>query len=46
MEYFDPILLQRTQEQIDAKNQSIAAYEGKAATSVSQTEILKEALQL
>ena len=46
VEYFDPILLQRTQEQIDAKNQSIAAYEGKAATSVSQTEILKEALQL
>jgi multidrug resistance efflux pump len=46
VEYFDPILLQRTQNQIDAKNQSIAAYEGKASTSVTQTEVLRNAMEL
>ncbi len=46
VEYFDPILLQRTQRQIDAKNQSILAYEGKASTSVTQTEVLRNAMEL
>jgi multidrug efflux pump subunit AcrA (membrane-fusion protein) len=46
VEYFDPILLQRTQNQIDAKNQSIVAYEGKASTSVTQTEVLRNAMEL
>jgi multidrug efflux pump subunit AcrA (membrane-fusion protein) len=46
VEYFDPILLQRTQRQIDAKNQSIAAYEGKASTSITQTEVLRNAMEL
>lgn len=46
VEYFDPILLQRTQQQINAKNQSIEAYQGKASTSITQVEILKNALQL
>ncbi len=46
VEYFDPILLQRTQRQIDAKNQSIVAYEGKASTSITQTEVLRNAMEL
>jgi multidrug efflux pump subunit AcrA (membrane-fusion protein) len=46
VEYFDPILLQRTQRQIDAKNQSIVAYEGKASTSVTQAEVLRNAMEL
>jgi multidrug resistance efflux pump len=36
MEYFDPILIQRTQEQINAKNQSKNAYDLKASTADNQ----------
>lgn len=46
VEYFDPVLLQRTQSQIDAKNQSIAAYQGKASTSITQVEVLRNAMEL
>jgi multidrug resistance efflux pump len=46
VEYFDPILLERTQRQIEAKNQSIAAYQGKASTALTQVEALRNAMDL
>ena len=39
-EYFDPQLLQRTQQQIAAKQNSAAGYESKAATAQNQTSVL------
>lgn len=45
-EYFDPKLLLRTDEQIQAKLQSITAYEEKAATATKQVSALTEGLQL
>jgi multidrug efflux pump subunit AcrA (membrane-fusion protein) len=45
VEYFDPTLLKRTQQQISAKNRSIAAYEGKANTADTQIMALESALK-
>ncbi|TLX73019.1 HlyD family efflux transporter periplasmic adaptor subunit [Labilibacter sediminis] len=45
-EYFDPNLLQRTTEQIDAKQQSIDSYDLKIAALRGQYIALKEALNL
>ena len=45
-EYLDPSLLERTKEQILAKNQSVAAYGGKANTASTQMFALKEGLAL
>lgn len=39
-EYFDTALLARTQQQIDAKQQSIEGYKSKAVTAESQVEAL------
>lgn len=39
-EYFDPQLMQRTQQQINAKQNSASSYESKAATAQTQTTIL------
>ena len=39
-EYFDPQLLQRTQQQITAKQNSASGYENKAATAQNQASIL------
>lgn len=41
VDYFDPKLLSRTQEQITAKSGSIEGYKNKAATSVAQMEALE-----
>lgn len=46
VEYFDPILVERTKNQISAKNQSIDAYEGKASTAESQVQALENAKNL
>ncbi len=43
VEYFDPTLIARTQEQITAKSQSINAYQGKANTANSQMDAMREA---
>jgi len=43
VEYFDPTLIARTQEQIKAKSESIEAYQGKAITAGSQMEAMREA---
>ncbi len=40
VDYFDPKLLSRTQQQIDAKQQSIEGYKNKAGTAVTQTSAL------
>ena len=40
VDYFDPQLLSRTQQQIDAKQQSIEGYKNKAGTAVTQTSAL------
>ncbi len=40
-EYLDPILLQRTQEQITAKNKSIEAYMGKVGATDNQLQALE-----
>jgi multidrug efflux pump subunit AcrA (membrane-fusion protein) len=40
VEYFDPQLLQRTQQQINAKQNSAAGYQSKAATAQTQTSVL------
>jgi multidrug efflux pump subunit AcrA (membrane-fusion protein) len=45
-EYFDPQLLERTQQQIIAKKQSIDAYNEKAATATTQANALREGMQL
>jgi multidrug efflux pump subunit AcrA (membrane-fusion protein) len=42
VEYFDPELLRRTQQQIAAKQQSIDNYQNKAATAVTQQGALTE----
>lgn len=46
VDYFDPQLLNRTQQQITAKKQSIQAYLEKAATADKQAAALKKGLQL
>ena len=40
VDYFDPQLLERTQNQIDAKKNSANAYESKAAAALAQTNVL------
>lgn len=40
VDYFDPQLLARTQQQIDAKQQSIEGYKNKAGTAETQTAAL------
>ncbi|MEP6713649.1 MAG: HlyD family efflux transporter periplasmic adaptor subunit [Ferruginibacter sp.] len=42
VDYFDPDLLQRTQQQIAAKEQSIDGYKNKAATTETQAGALSE----
>ncbi|MCP4438814.1 MAG: HlyD family efflux transporter periplasmic adaptor subunit [Aureispira sp.] len=44
--YFDPKLLERTQNQVDAKNASREAYSNKAAALGQQWTALQEALEL
>jgi multidrug efflux pump subunit AcrA (membrane-fusion protein) len=46
VDYFDPELLGRTQQQIVAKQQSVEGYKGKAATAQTQVGALSEGQQL
>lgn len=46
VEYFDPQLLKRTQEQIVAKQQSMESYRNKAATTNLQSQALQQAREL
>ena len=46
VDYFDPKLLSRTQQQIDAKQQSIEGYKNKAGTAVTQTSALLQGQNL
>jgi multidrug efflux pump subunit AcrA (membrane-fusion protein) len=46
VEYFDPQLLQRTQQQIDAKRQSAEGYRDKAGTAETQRSALLEGQSL
>lgn len=46
VDYFDPNLLQRTQQQISAKQQSVKGYQGKAQTSQTQMQVLSQARDL
>ncbi len=45
-EYFDPGLLQNTREQINAKQQSIESFEGKASTGITQANALSQGRNL
>jgi multidrug efflux pump subunit AcrA (membrane-fusion protein) len=45
-DYLDPQLLQRTKEQLDAKQQSIEGYKNKAGTAGQQINALSEARRL
>lgn len=45
-EYLDPELLQRTSEQLNAKNQSAEFYRNKVSTSEQQISALQEGLEL
>ncbi len=46
VDYFDPQLLPRTQQQITAKQQSIEGYKNKAATTVTQGQALARGREL
>lgn len=46
VEYFDPQLLSRLQEQITAKQQSIDGYKNKATTTVTQSQALRKGQEL
>ncbi len=46
VDYFDPELLSRTQQQIDAKQQSIEGYKSKAGTAKTQSAALLQAQYL
>lgn len=46
VDYFDPQLLPRTQQQIHAKQQSIEGYKNKAVTAETQTKALQQAREL
>ncbi|TDH27004.1 HlyD family efflux transporter periplasmic adaptor subunit [Segetibacter sp. 3557_3] len=46
VDYFDPLLLDRTQQQINAKQESMRGYQGKAGTAEVQTGALLQAQQL
>lgn len=45
VDYFDPVLIARTQRQIEAKLGSIKAYEGKAETAGKQMSALESAMK-
>ncbi len=45
-EYFDPELIQRTAEQVDAKSQSIQSYEGKIKALENQYAALQSSMRL
>ena len=44
--YFDPELIERTSEQVDAKSQSISSYDQKIAALQQQYNALKQSMQL
>lgn len=46
VEYFDPQLLKRTQEQIAAKQQTMEGYRSKAATTTVQSQALQQGREL
>lgn len=46
VDYFDPLLLPRTQQQITAKQQSIEGYKNKANTTVTQSQALARGREL
>lgn len=46
VDYFDPQLLERTQQQINAKQQSIEAYNNKANTTITQAQALARGREL
>ncbi|MEO6001248.1 MAG: HlyD family efflux transporter periplasmic adaptor subunit [Chitinophagaceae bacterium] len=46
IDYFDPQLLARTQQQITAKQQSIEEYKNKATTTITQGQALKRGKEL
>ncbi len=46
VDYFDPLLLKRTQQQIDAKQQSMEGYKSKAGTAKTQTSALLQGQDL
>jgi multidrug resistance efflux pump len=46
VDYFDPQLLERTQQQIQGKSAAVAGYEGKAATADVQVAALSQGMQL
>ncbi len=46
VDYFDPQLLQRTQEQIAAKQQTMESYRNKASTTVVQSQALQQVREL
>lgn len=46
VEYFDPLLLERTKKQIEAKQQSIEGYKSKASATITQSRALSEGRQL
>ncbi|MGN6421204.1 MAG: HlyD family secretion protein [Pseudobacter sp.] len=46
VEYFDPQLVQRTQEQIEAKQQSMEGYRNKASATSVQSSALEQAREL
>ena len=46
VDYFDPRLLERTQQQIDAKQQTREGYRNKAGTTIAQTRALALAREL
>lgn len=45
-DYFNPELLERTKEQIDAKQASVESYENKAGTAAIQVDALQKAMDL
>ena len=46
VEYFDPQLLERTKQQIIAKQNSVSGYESKAATADAQANVLQQGSSL
>jgi len=46
VDYFDPQLLDRTQQQINAKQQSIEEYKNKANTTITQAQALEKGREL
>ena len=46
VDYFDPLLLERTKKQIEAKQQTIEGYKNKAGATITQAEALSEGRQL